>query len=419
MPASSAVTTGDGRAYAGAGGSGSAPRSLTCCSSASRPARCARPAALGPPPGGPAQPGAGHAVPVDDGVLGCQHPLEHRHVRPPGHPRAPPVQQRRRGWSRRRRRRRAAGPGRHRRAATAGSAGGPRPARARPASRSATDRRRRGRRSRGRGRRCDGVLVGAGPGQRRRRAPRARRRGRAACRAAGSACGKAVDHRGVGGDQVAAPRRRRGAAAGGRGRGRVGSGVGAGQAGGQGEHACRSPAPRGVGGGPARRHDRMRATRYSRSRTRGRQRRSAPDDNSRARRSAWARHRTATRSSGCSSPWWLPRAWTSRTSSITPAGKRRLLRVVVDRDGGLGLDTVAAVSTAVSAVLDERDPMGGSPYVLEVSSPGVDRPLTEPRHWRAQPHPAGEGRHRRGHLADRPAGRRSTTTASASSPTAS
>ncbi len=67
---------------------------------------------------------------------------------------------------------------------------------------------------------------------------------------------------------------------------------------------------------------------------------------------------------------------------ITPAGKRRLLRVVVDRDGGLGLDTVAAVSSAVSAVLDERDPMGGSPYVLEVSSPGVDRPLTEPRHWR-------------------------------------
>lgn len=67
---------------------------------------------------------------------------------------------------------------------------------------------------------------------------------------------------------------------------------------------------------------------------------------------------------------------------ITPAGKRRLLRVVVDRDGGIGLDTVAAVSTAVSAVLDERDPMGGSPYVLEVSSPGVDRPLTAQRHWR-------------------------------------
>jgi ribosome maturation factor RimP len=67
---------------------------------------------------------------------------------------------------------------------------------------------------------------------------------------------------------------------------------------------------------------------------------------------------------------------------VTPAGKRRLLRVVVDRDGGLGLDTVAAVSTAVSKALDDSDVMGGAPYVLEVTSPGVDRPLTEPRHWR-------------------------------------
>jgi ribosome maturation factor RimP len=67
---------------------------------------------------------------------------------------------------------------------------------------------------------------------------------------------------------------------------------------------------------------------------------------------------------------------------VTPAGKRRLLRVVVDQDGGVGLDSVATVSTAVAAALDESDVMGGSPYVLEVTSPGVDRPLTEPRHWR-------------------------------------
>lgn len=67
---------------------------------------------------------------------------------------------------------------------------------------------------------------------------------------------------------------------------------------------------------------------------------------------------------------------------VTPAGKRRQLRVVVDRDGGVELDLVAAVSTAVSAALDVSDAMGGSPYVLEVTSPGVDRPLTEPRHWR-------------------------------------
>ena len=67
---------------------------------------------------------------------------------------------------------------------------------------------------------------------------------------------------------------------------------------------------------------------------------------------------------------------------VTQAGKRRQLRVVVDQDGGISLDAVAAVSTAVAAQLDDSDAMGGSPYVLEVTSPGVDRPLTAPRHWR-------------------------------------
>jgi ribosome maturation factor RimP len=67
---------------------------------------------------------------------------------------------------------------------------------------------------------------------------------------------------------------------------------------------------------------------------------------------------------------------------VTPAGRRRLVRVVVDRDGGVQLDDVATVSQAVSAALDEADPMGGAPYTLEVTSPGVDRPLTEHRHWR-------------------------------------
>jgi ribosome maturation factor RimP len=68
--------------------------------------------------------------------------------------------------------------------------------------------------------------------------------------------------------------------------------------------------------------------------------------------------------------------------TITKAGKRRLLRVVVDCDGGVTLDHVADVSQAVSKVLDEDDAMGPAPYTLEVSSPGVDRPLTEPRHAR-------------------------------------
>ncbi|MGY1688300.1 ribosome maturation factor RimP [Geodermatophilus sp. SYSU D00867] len=68
---------------------------------------------------------------------------------------------------------------------------------------------------------------------------------------------------------------------------------------------------------------------------------------------------------------------------VTPAGRRSVVRVVVDRDEGVSLDDVAEVSRAVSAVLDENDgELGRAPYVLEVTSPGVDRPLTEPRHWR-------------------------------------
>jgi len=65
---------------------------------------------------------------------------------------------------------------------------------------------------------------------------------------------------------------------------------------------------------------------------------------------------------------------------VTPAG--RVLRVVVDRDGGIDLDGVADLSHAVSEALDSSDVMGGQPYVLEVTSPGTDRPLTQPRHWR-------------------------------------
>jgi ribosome maturation factor RimP len=68
---------------------------------------------------------------------------------------------------------------------------------------------------------------------------------------------------------------------------------------------------------------------------------------------------------------------------VTPAGRRSVVRVVVDRDAGVTLDDIAEVSRAVSDVLDQNDDgMGRTPYVLEVSSPGVDRPLTQPRHWR-------------------------------------
>jgi ribosome maturation factor RimP len=68
--------------------------------------------------------------------------------------------------------------------------------------------------------------------------------------------------------------------------------------------------------------------------------------------------------------------------TVTKAGRRSVVRVVVDRDGGVDLDAVADVSRSVSAALDEADPLGEQPYVLEVTSPGVDRPLTQPRHWR-------------------------------------
>ncbi len=76
--------------------------------------------------------------------------------------------------------------------------------------------------------------------------------------------------------------------------------------------------------------------------------------------------------------------------TITPAGKRRVVRVVVDLPSGPGsldLDVVADVARTVSEALDAaeegtgRGPLGGAPYVLEVTSPGVDRPLTIPRHW--------------------------------------
>jgi ribosome maturation factor RimP len=68
---------------------------------------------------------------------------------------------------------------------------------------------------------------------------------------------------------------------------------------------------------------------------------------------------------------------------VRPAGQRSVVRVVIDSDEGVSLDDVAELSRALSEVLDAQDEaLGRSPYVLEVTSPGVDRPLTLPRHWR-------------------------------------
>jgi ribosome maturation factor RimP len=67
---------------------------------------------------------------------------------------------------------------------------------------------------------------------------------------------------------------------------------------------------------------------------------------------------------------------------LSAAGKRSVLRVAVDRDGGIGSDDVTEATRAVNAVLDDSDVMGEQSYTLEVTSRGVDRPLTLPRHWR-------------------------------------
>lgn len=74
--------------------------------------------------------------------------------------------------------------------------------------------------------------------------------------------------------------------------------------------------------------------------------------------------------------------------AVGAAGRRRLVRVTVDLPdgpGGVGSDALTEVSRAVSEALDDADAIPGS-YVLEVSTPGVDRPLTQPRHFRRALH---------------------------------
>lgn len=70
--------------------------------------------------------------------------------------------------------------------------------------------------------------------------------------------------------------------------------------------------------------------------------------------------------------------------TVSRAGRRELVRVVVDRDGGIDLDAVAEISRVVGEALDDPSVDGAfaGAYVLEVTSPGVDRPLAHPRHWR-------------------------------------
>jgi len=80
---------------------------------------------------------------------------------------------------------------------------------------------------------------------------------------------------------------------------------------------------------------------------------------------------------------------------VRSAGRRHTVRMVVDSDAGAGLDAIARLSRAASDVLDRNEHLVGGSYTLEVTSPGVDRPLTLPRHWRrahlrlvtVRPHP--------------------------------
>ncbi|GGQ99823.1 MULTISPECIES: ribosome maturation factor RimP [Kitasatospora] len=67
---------------------------------------------------------------------------------------------------------------------------------------------------------------------------------------------------------------------------------------------------------------------------------------------------------------------------VTQAGSRRQVQIDVDADGGVDLDAIAEFSRLVGQALDESNLMGDAPYLLEVGSPGAERPLSEPRHWR-------------------------------------
>ena len=67
---------------------------------------------------------------------------------------------------------------------------------------------------------------------------------------------------------------------------------------------------------------------------------------------------------------------------ITTAGRRSMITVIVDGDTHLSLDQVTQVTKAIGEIIENIQSLGQSPFTLEVTSPGIDRPLTKPRHWR-------------------------------------
>ena len=68
--------------------------------------------------------------------------------------------------------------------------------------------------------------------------------------------------------------------------------------------------------------------------------------------------------------------------NISSAGKRSMLTVIVDGDTHLSLDQVTVATKAISEIVENLPTLGNNPFTLEVTSPGLDRPLTKPRHWR-------------------------------------
>jgi len=67
--------------------------------------------------------------------------------------------------------------------------------------------------------------------------------------------------------------------------------------------------------------------------------------------------------------------------TITSAGRRSMLTVIVDGDAHLSLDQVTSATKAIGEIVESIQSLGETPFTLEVTSPGLDRPLTKVRHW--------------------------------------
>ena len=67
--------------------------------------------------------------------------------------------------------------------------------------------------------------------------------------------------------------------------------------------------------------------------------------------------------------------------TIISAGRRSMLTIIVDGDTHLSLDQVTAATKAIGEIVESIQSLGETPFTLEVTSPGLDRPLTKVRHW--------------------------------------